>query len=606
MAIHASARKRLVAGSAALITFLIYLPVLHNAFINWDDGEYVYENPFIRRFDLDFIRWALFRFYAANWHPLTWVSHALDYALWGLNPSGHHLTSIVVHAINTALVVLVSIKLVAVFEASAARRGTITVFKDEKTRLAAGAVAGLLFGLHPLHVESVAWIAERKDILCGFFFLLSILSYLGYAAEQDDRPGRNRSERRRNRRYLFSLGFFALALLSKPMAVTLPLVLILIDWYPAGRFRSAGARKGILLEKLPFFLLSLFSSAITILAQSSKTAIAPVGFLPLPLRIISGVGAVASYLMKMIVPAGLSPFYPFPPQQDITLLSAKYLAPWLIAAAITAASVAVARKQKLWLVAWVYFLITLFPVLGFLQVGNQSMADRFTYLPSLGPFLAAGVGTGWCFEKINRFGKRIVIMAGAGLVVLVYFVFLSYLTVHQIGVWKNSIVFWSTVISETGKRPPFVAYLNRGSAFQKIGRADLAIEDLNTAIAINPNYYEAYYDRGLAFAAQGSLDRAVKDFDEALALNPAFDPAYNNRGAAHLLSGRRDLALEDFATAIELNSTNAEAYVNRAYCYLNDGKTALALPDLQKGCSLGNAAGCKTLSDILRNNQDRR
>ncbi len=240
----------LMAAAAALLAAGVYAPSLRNDFVNWDDGLYVYGNPFIRRLDGRFLGWAFTTFRASNWHPLTWISHALDYTLWGLNPLGHHLTSVVLHAVNVFLVVLLAFRLI---EAGRERMSSgAPSLPDGQGGLIAAGMTGLLFGIHPLHVESVAWVNERKDLLCALFFLLSILSYtLPERTSAESGASGGGGARPFGRHYLLSLIFFLLALLSKPMAVSLPLVLLVLDWYPFKRIRSAESFRTVFIEKIP-------------------------------------------------------------------------------------------------------------------------------------------------------------------------------------------------------------------------------------------------------------------------------------------------------------------------------------------------------------------
>jgi hypothetical protein len=297
--------KYYLAGFIALVTFAVYLHALQNGFVALDDDAYVFDNLHIRSFDLAFLRWAFLNFYASNWHPLTWMSHALDYALWGLNPMGHHLTSIILHAINTFIVVVLAMRL---REASTwtTEQKSRTVFLNERAMLITGGVTGILFGLHPLHVESVAWVAERKDLLCAFFFLLSIMAYtnavrrIGHGAARIWlAPGS----------LLSALCFFVLALLSKPMAVTLPVVLLILDWYPFNRVHSLKTFRSSLVEKLPFMALSLMSSILTMYAQGAGRAVVPIGFIPLSIRLLVAARSLVAYLWKMVVPSDLIPYY---------------------------------------------------------------------------------------------------------------------------------------------------------------------------------------------------------------------------------------------------------------------------------------------------------
>ncbi len=545
-------RKYSLGGLVSLITFLVYLPALSNGFVNWDDGDYVYDNPYIRSLDLKSLRWAFFGFHAGNWHPLTWISHAVDYTVWGLNPFGYHLLNNILHSVNTLLVFLLATRLVEIARGYSHGQAP---FPDENSTLVAGAAAGLLFGIHPLHVESVAWVAERKDVLCAFFFLLSVQSYLFSVTSQADMT-------HKKKHYLFSFIFFALALLSKPMAVTLPAVLLVIDWYPLRRINSVRTLLKSLFVKAPFFGLSLFSSVVTILAQESGKAIAPFTFQPMTTRLTVAARAVVSYASKMLFPVDLLPFYPYP--QDVSFFSREYLPFILLVIACAAACIAASRRQKLWLAASCYYIVTLLPVLGIIQVGGQSMADRYTYLPSIGPFIVVGLGAAWLFEKargIAPHGRTAVLVLSVPCTLLI--LLLSYTSVRQIGIWKNSVTLWSYLIE---KEPS----------------------------ATTP----AYYNLGLFYGREGLLEPAIENFSRAIEINPRFDMAYNNRGAALFLLGRLDEALDDFNRAIFLNPANAEAYINRGYVYLRKGERILAAPDLESGCRLGNEQGCQALRDL--------
>ena len=646
--------KYYLAASVALAAVLVYLVTLQNDFVNWDDNFYVYENYHIHSLNRAFFKWAFFDFTEANWHPLTWISHALDYAVWGLNPLGHHLTNVLLHAINTFLVVLLVTKLV-----ESRANGLNGLHGLNKGALIAAGVTGLLFGLHPLHVESVAWVAERKDLLCALFFLLSTITY----ADRINRipasaAGQNSRRHFFSRHYLVTLGFFVLALLSKPMAVTLPIVLLILDWYPFGRIRSLKTLWTAGIVKLPFFALSLASSVITVLAQSSGGALQPTELAPVSTRLLVAAKALVGYLGKMIWPLDLVPFYSYP--KDSSLLSAEYISAIALVIGITIACAAIAKKQKLWLAAWGYYVVTLIPVIGIVQVGGQAMADRYTYLPSIGPFLVMGSAVAWGSAKIQeRRGLNAALFSGA--VVLLVFVPLSYLTFEQAGRWKNSLVLWNYVIEKDpgvtraynnrgivfGKLGLFEAaiedynraialdpscypaFCNRGMALYRMGRPDKAIEDYDRAIALNPSYVEAYGFRGMAFDDVGRPDKAIEDYDKAIALDPAYYKAYNNkglsygkagmpgkaieafneslainpayadayynRGAAYVSLGRYDSALEDFNKAIFLNQNYATAYLDRGRLYLRTGKSDLARADFQKACELGNNDGCKAL-----------
>jgi tetratricopeptide (TPR) repeat protein len=568
-----------LAAAVALITVLAYLSCLKNGFVNWDDTQYILDNSHIRSFDAALFKWAFFDFYAANWHPLTWISHAADYALWGLNPLGHHLTNIILHAMNTFLVVLLAVRLLDTYGKRRAGSGQPS-FLDDRTALIAAGVTGLLFGLHPVHVESVAWVAERKDLLCGLFFLLSVLAYIrhaaGSAAGTDNRAG---LPHRFTKHYLAALGFFILALLSKPMAVSLPVVLLILDWYPLRRIRSLGTFLNVFVEKLPFIAFSLASSVVTIMAQRAGGAMTLNEVVPLPTRVLVAAKALVVYLREMMWPADLVPFYPYP--RTASPASFEYLFPLLLIAGITAACIALSGKRKVWLSTWAFYTATLVPVLGIVQVGGQAMADRYTYLPSLGPFLIMGVAAAWGSAKIFPFQERI--FSGVLIIVLLS-IPLSYLTVKQIGVWENGFVLWSYVIQKEPAEP--LAYKYRGAYFQRKGQFDKALEDYGKAMALDPSDSQIYLNRGTVFCGVGMYKRAVAEFDKAIDLNPSYYKAYNNRAFAYGELGEIARAIADLNKAIALDASSLEAYVNLGVLYGKAGLFDKAIEYFDKSLSI--------------------
>jgi Tfp pilus assembly protein PilF len=611
--------KYYLAGSVALITFTIYLSSLGNQFVNWDDPEYVIENPYIRSFDLNLFKWAFFDFYAANWHPLTWISHALDYAAWGLNPMGHHLTSIILHTVNTFLVVLLVVRLLASWQA-----GKLTSSHDAHFVLIAAATTGLLFGLHPLHVESVAWVSERKDLLCALFFLLSVMMYMSYNTHKTYRT------------YLLTFTFFTLALMSKPMAVSLPAVLLILDWYPFARTTTFGTFKTAFIEKLPFIALSIGSSILTLLAQNTAGAVRSVEIIPLLSRVLVAAQSLVVYLWKMLAPLNLIPLYTYP--RNISFFSYAYILPVILTAAITLACIIAVKKQRSWITVWFYYVATLLPVLGIVQVGGQSMADRYTYLPGLGPFLAAGLVAAWVWEKIKILKKQVTVFKCA-FVAVAFFIFVpaTYLTIKQIGIWNNSIALWSYVIEkepakvnlayymrglvyqgqgDLGKAIAdynmvnalepfhFEVYHSLGSIHEKIGQNDKAIENYSMAIAINPRAEETFVSRGILYGKAGLFDKAIEDFNKAIEIDPAYPPAYLNRGTAYFRLGQDGRALADFTRAIELDQNYAGIYVNRGSLYLKTGDKEHAASDYRKACELGNQEGCDALQTMRLSAKD--
>jgi Tfp pilus assembly protein PilF len=604
-------RKRAVyslAASVALLTLLVYLPTLQNGFIELDDVTYVLDNPHIRSFNGNLFRWAFFQFYDANWFPLTWISHAVDYAFWGLNPLGHHLTNIILHSINTLVVVLLVVRLLEVAKDRAVEIGSRGFLSDRTVLLTAG-VTGLLFGIHPVHVESVAWVSERKDLLCALFFLLSIMAYTKYAGSRQWVEGRQRSANSANtsvvqgnlfihKYYLLSLVLYILSLMSKPMAVTLPIVLLILDWYPLNRIQSHKALRGAIVEKIPFLVLSLLSSIVTMIAQQTGGAMKMMAVVPLSTRVFVAMQSLVAYLEKMLLPLNLIPFYPYP--KDVSLYSLKYSSAIILSFGITGVCTVIARKQKFWLTVWGYYVITLVPVLGLIQVGEQSMADRYTYLPSLGPFLIAGLGAAWIAKRswfVGR-GEAIALLLTVSLMVPIG-VLLSYATVHQVSLWGNGIKLWSAVIEREPTRVPF-AYLLRGRAFEKDGQVDRAVADYTKAITLNPKFTEAYNNLGMIYGKARIYDQAIEIFSKSISLDPKHATSFNNRGRTYIYLGQYEKALEDLNRAIALNHDLDVAYVNRGELYYRTGEMALAREDYRKACDLGNEIGCSAFRRITQ------
>jgi tetratricopeptide (TPR) repeat protein len=656
-----------IAAAISLITFIVYLPALRNEFVMWDDSRYVVVNTHIHSLNAAFLKWAFFDFYASNWHPLTWLSHAVDYAVWGLNPLGHHLPNNILHAVNTFLVVLLTMQLIKMRKEASNATGP-SEFLNERAILLTAGMTGLLFGLHPLHVESVAWVAERKDLLCALFFLLSILEYIHYVAGTGNELfSAKMVSLVSNKHYLFSLGLFVLALMSKPMAVTLPAVLLLLDWYPFFKIESLKSFKGALIGKIPFVVLSLISSIITVSAQ--QQALVPTDRVPIMTRALVAFQSLIMYLGKMVWPINLEPLYPYP--KAVSFLSFTYLFAIMLVIVISAACFIIAKKRRFLFTAWTYYFVTLLPVIGIVQVGAQSMADRYTYLPSLGPFLIMGFGVAWTSAKMSALKKgRVIVQFLSATFALVIFVAAISITIEQIGIWKNGIIFWSYVIEKEPEKIP-LAYLNRGVAFKNSGRLEEAIRDYDRAIALNPSYAKAFYDRGVAFNSMEQVDKALADFDRAIKLDPFYVLSYNqrgllyenkgfldkavndyneaissepfspeayfnlgvlygrsgsyeqaishlskaisidpdnadyysNRGAVYSLIGQRDRALEDLNRSIALNPDIGAVYYNRGIIYLNTDRRALALSDFHKACGKGDKDGCKGLQLLTQSSQ---
>lgn len=549
-------KRALVAAALAVVAFIVYLPSLGNGFVNWDDGAYVVDNPFIRSFNW---WWLMTAEVMGNWHPLTIISYAVDYSIWGLDARGYHLVNSVLHALNTALAAIFA----CLFFGAAEKPENGKDKRYSRGALFAAVVAALLFGLHPLRVESVAWVSERKDVLCGFFYLSSLIFYMRYAA-----PPRNGWALS----YAASLAFFALALMAKPMAITLPAVLLVLDLYPLERFKRGGLKK-TLMEKAPFFAISLLGAAVALWAQSTGGALAGLDPYPFADRLLVSSRAIAFYLYKTALPLGLAPFYPR--EANPSLLSVDHTAAIALILLITIACAATFRKRKLFSAMWLFYLVTLAPVIGLVQVGSQAAADRYTYLPSIAISLLAGAGAGYLFTRKNRAAKALP------MAVVLVSALLSVLTIKQIHIWRNSVTLWSHEVSVYPETAP-IGQTNLGIAYKDTGDFALAIEWYNRALAVDPLYADAYSNRGVAYSSLGMHAEAIADFTAALKLRPQNPEALSNRGASFMNLGEYERTIEDFTTALGYASgetLTAGIYYNRGIAYKAIARYSEALKD---------------------------
>jgi tetratricopeptide (TPR) repeat protein len=573
--------KKIVISSIFIfsINVFVFLPALRNHFV-WDDYKYVYENTKIQSLNVQSLNWMLTSFHASNWHPLTWLSHALDYTYWGLNPRGHHLTNIIVHGLNALLVFFLVMRIMLASQKVEGNSPSSNLPRSGWGQsLSVAGITALLFGLHPLRVESVAWIAERKDLLCAFFFFLTLLCYISYRYSA--------SKKNRWRWFILSLLLFFMALMSKPMAVTLPFTLLLLDFYPLRRYQiSFRNNLSVLLEKIPFISLSIASSIITIMAQSAGKSIKSFEYLPIDLRLLNAAHSLVFYLQKMIWPLELVPFYPF--HADVSLFNLRFIIASILILAITGVCVfMITRKHYLLFAVWSYYVITLLPVLGIIQVGSQSAADRYTYLPSISIFLLAGIGVDWIWRKISltRF-KRVLrgaLLGGTGTIL----VLLSSLTINQIKIWRDSEIFWRYIISAFPTTFP-EAYTELGVVYVKSGRLDEAIELYERALAINPFDAKTYANLGSAYGRKGMWDEAISACVKALAVDPthAIVGVYSNLGLIYDKKGNVDEAISQYKKAIALDPFLAEVHYNLGLAYAKKGEIDEAIAAFKKALAV--------------------
>lgn len=597
-------RLWLLAAACALIAVAVYLPTLDNGFVNFDDHTYVSKNPHLRSPDIGFIKWAFGSLYPDNWLPLVMLSYGVDFAIWGLDPRGYHLTNALLHGLNVFLVMLLAAGL---FKKVIPENGKVLI---------ACALVGAVFGLHPLHVESVAWVTERKDVLYALFWLLSLIAYVKFTSA--GKAGR------RELYYGLCLCCFLLSLMSKPMAVTLPAVLLILDYYPLGRLASGGRLfKVVLYEKLPFYVLSVAGSVVTIIAQSSGGRDVVTEASALPERLWLAVRALGFYLEKFFLPLGLAPFYPRP--VEIRPLDIDCIGSLLAVLFITAVCIRFIKKRPLLMAAWAYFIITLLPTLGIVQVGYQAAADRYMYLPMLGPLMLLGGGAVWILKRPGGSGNVMVYPVLASIALLA--VVMSLLTVRQVRVWKDSFTLWNHVMrmypedaqpyagrgkayldanehgraledfstaieldsSPSGKRYSrlYKHYVNRGKTYFALKQNASALMDFETAVRLRPEDDSVYYNRGVAYAALGRLQEAINDYVKAVSLKPDFASAYNNMATAYARKGDYKKAIENFDKAIALSGDRGSYYYNRGLVHEAAGNLRQAKMDYRSAARLG-------------------
>jgi len=484
-----------------VVVFIVFKGSLDNGFVYLDDNEYVVENSLIRSLAPENLWNMLVATGPAYWHPLTWLSHAIDYYFFGDNPGGHHLTSLFLHGFNVFWVFLLCMYLLS--------RGD----KVERTFSEALAVAlfsALAFGLHPLRVESVVWAAERKDLLCAFFMFPAMLAYLKYADAELPVD--------RKRWYGWTLILFVLALMSKPMAVTLPLVLLLFDVYPLNRFRAGSQWLRLVIEKVPFFALSLLCGLLTLFAQNKAGAVMSVGTLSYTDRMLNAFHSGVFYLEKTLWPHPVVPFYPFPEQGFLMYLKATAFI------ALTVLLIVLWRRgQRLGLAVWLFFLITVSPVIGIVQAGEQAAADRFTYIPTVGFYLLVAMGLLQVWNKWRETSMKQGALIAISLVALFCLILLSQLTHRQIPVWKNPGTLWQKVIKEFPGQTP-KSYRISGHYFMVQGQTQKAVGFYEQAIELFPRFVEPYNDLGLFYMNQKNYEKAESYFKASLDVRRAGTP----------------------------------------------------------------------------------
>ena len=553
-----------ICAALAAAVLVPYAQVLGHGFINFDDDTYISENPqVLRGLTWSGARWAFTSTAEGNWHPLTWLSHMLDAQLFGTWPGGHHATSVVLHALSALLLFL------ALLHMSGA--------------LGPSALVAALFALHPLRVESVAWAAERKDVLSGLFWMATLLAYSWYAR----RPAVGR--------YALVLGTFVLGLLAKPMLVTLPFVLLLLDRWPLERLGSAEGRGGLgarILEKLPLILAAAASSAVTVVAQSRGGAASSLEAIPLAARLANAAESYALYLRKTLVPFGLAIFYPHPALygRGVRLLPGILAAGALIAATLLV--LLAARRRPFLATGWLWYLGTLVPVIGIVQVGRQAMADRYAYIPLIGIYIAVAW---WLHEIVARRPGLLRPVQAASLAVLLA---LGVATWVQAGTFRDGITLYRHALAVTEDN--YLVHNNLGVTLAERGRLAEAAAEYEAALRIKADYPEAHNNLGTALKKQGRLAEAERHFKIAIRLRPDFDEPHANLGNVYLAQGELGQARTQYEAALRLRPDSLSALLGLGTALAREGDARGAAPWFEQAARLapGNAEARKNLGIV--------
>ena len=541
-------RPRIVGLLLAFITLLVYLPAAHHTFVMYDDGDYITENLVVQNgLTWAGFKWAFTTWHAANWHPLTWISHMVDCQWFGLNAGGHHLVSALFHAANAALLLVLLLRLTGAFWASA--------------------FVAALFAWHPMHVESVAWASERKDVLSTFFEMLALLAYARYA-------GLSKGESPKSKVfYALALVMFACALMSKPMPVTLPFVMLLLDYWPLQRFKvqegSGFKVQNLILEKIPFFLLSAASCAVTYISQRT-TAVVSLKGMSLHLRLENMLVSYGRYLLKLFWPENLAVIYP---------LSSRF--PWwqltLAAAALVLTSWFAWRERRRFAylpVGWFWFLGTLVPVIGLVQVGSQALADRYSYFPSIGIFIAVAFGARDLAERF-QFSKIIIAVTAASILAACLV-----LTEKQLSYWRNDESLFRHAVVATGDNE--IAYGNLGAALERQGRYKEAVAEYREALRIYPKNSDTHNNLASILDSLGDTNAALAEYQEAIRLDPKSIAPRDNLGTFFIETGRLDDAMKQYTEAARLEPKDAHPYYLMGKLLLREGRDGEAIQQFRR------------------------
>lgn len=531
----------MVALALAAASFAVYLPVFQNELVNYDDDFYISRNPNVRLgLSSEGLSWAFTTDYGANWYPVTWISILLDYELFGMSARAFHATNLTLHASSGVVLFLAFLRMTGA--------------------LGPSAFVAAAFALHPLHVESVAWAAERKDVLSGSFWMLTLWAYARHAEAASAR-----------RMGLVAL-LLALGLMSKPMLVTLPFVLLLLDFWPLERVAKEGWRR-LVLEKVPLFVLVAISSAVTFIAQRKAGAVLPLETYSFPVRLENALLGYVSYLGKAFWPTGLSPYYPHP-GDSIPLGQVLASGGFLAAATVLAIGAARRRDLRFVPVGWLWYVGTLVPVIGLVQVGAQAMADRYTYLPYIGLGILVGFGAAELSKRLRPPSAVVFAAAGAALLAM------AVLATAQVRVWRDSVTLFEHALSVTERNA--LAHINLGVAYLNRGRLDEAARELEEAIRIHPGSAEAHSALAAVRTRQEKPEEALELFRAALRLDPSSSQTHREMGSLLLKLGDSTQALVHFREASALSPRDGDILSELASTLAEEGRFEEAMARFQE------------------------
>lgn len=567
-----------------IATVIVFSPAFENGFVHWDDDRNFLENPYYRGLGWTELRWMFTTAHGGHYQPLAWVTLGLDYLLWGMEPRGYHATNVLLHAANVVLFWFVSLRLLSAALSRAADTGKIAL------PVAAG-FAGMVFSIHPLRVESVAWITARRDLLAAFFFLLTLLFYLRANADAE-------TARARRRWMTAAVFLYALSLLSKAVGMTLPLVLLVLDVYPlkrlgggSGKWFGPGYRRAWL-EKIPFLLLAGFFGAAAMLIQAKDSSLTTLEQYGLASRAAQALFGVFFFLWKTVVPVALSPLYEL--SGELKLWSGPYLLGGLVFVGICLALVWLRKRWPAGISVWAYYLLVLAPVSGLAQTGVQITADRYSYLSCLGWALLAGAGL-WRLGRLKFGGDedqrrdrrgRIALGLLPGLAVGILGV-LAVLTWKQAQVWRDSETLWRHVLTVDARSS--IAHNSLGVLLTGRGKLEEAIEHYREALELDPEYAKAHNNLGIALSRSGRSAEARERFYRALKIAPAYAQARINLANVLVREGAWEEAMDHYRQAVRTQPESAMAHEGLARLLLRQGKREEAVKHLEEAVRLTKA-----------------